>query len=68
MKKITSYDQHGEKLNIEEIKHLDDKEQAEVIADKFTEIPNEYEALKTEDIAVPDFSPCEIPQFEPSQV
>ena len=29
-----------------------------MIADKLTEIPNEYEALKAEDIAVPAFSFC----------
>ena len=42
--------------------------QAEIIADKFTEIPNEYQALKTEDIDIPYFSPEEVPQFEPARV
>ena len=31
-------------------------------------IPNEYEELKNENIAIPHFSPDEIPQFEPAQV
>jgi hypothetical protein len=39
-----------------------------MIADKFTSIPNEYDALKSEDISGPSFSPDEVPQFEPSRV
>ena len=68
LKKITSYDQQSGKINIDEIRHLSDQEQAELIADKFTSIPNQYDALKTEDISVPPFSAAEIPQFEPARV
>ena len=35
---------------VESIKHLSDQEQAEKIADKFSKVSQEYEALKTEDI------------------
>ena len=40
LKRITSHDQKGEKINIDEISHLPVQSQAEIIADKFTEIPN----------------------------
>ena len=65
---MTSYDQRNEKVNIEEISHLNDQEQAETITDKFSSIPNQYLPLKTEDINVPPFSDEEIPQFEPAQI
>ena len=45
------------------IKDLPASEQAELIADKFAEVANEYEKLKEEDIDVPEFSEKEIPQF-----
>ena len=52
----------------DEISHLPDQEQAEIIAAKFSSIQNEYQHLKTEDISVPQFSEKDIPQFHPSQV
>ena len=58
----------SQQVNIEEISHLSDQEQAEIIADKFSSIQNEYEALKTEDITVPPFTDEEVPQFHPAQV
>ena len=68
LKRITSTDQMSQQVNIEEISHLSDQEQAEIIADKFSSIQNEYEALKTEDITVPPFTDEEVPQFHPAQV
>ena len=68
LKRITSFDQRSEKINIDEISHLPDQEQAEIIAQKFSSIPNEYQPLKTDDILVPPFSKKDIPQFQPSQV
>ena len=47
---------------------MPDQEQAEIIAQKFSSIPNEYQPLKTDDILVPPFSKKDIPQFQPSQV
>ena len=43
----------GEKINIDEISHLLDQSEEESIADKFTEISNEYPALKTENNDIP---------------
>ena len=68
LKRITSHDQMNQQINIEEISHLPDQEQAEIIADKFSSIPNLYQPLKTEDVSVPPFSAKDVPQFKPSQV
>ena len=57
-----------EQINVDEINHLPDDQQAEIIAEKFTYIQNIYEPLKTEDISVPPFAESEIPQFNPTQV
>ena len=43
-------------------------EQAEIIADKLSSIPNEYEELRNNDISLPEFSPGDISQFEPARV
>ena len=69
LKKITSFDQQKhDQPSVTEINHLSDQQQAEMIADKFASIPNEYDALQTEDISVPSYSESEIPQFTPAQV
>ena len=47
LKKLTSFDQlKCDQPNVEEIRHLSDQAQAELIADKFAKIQNEYEPLK----------------------
>ena len=53
-------------INIDDISHLSDPEQAEIIADKFSSIQNEYDQLKTEDINIPDFQEKDVPKFQPS--
>ena len=68
LKRITSHDQLSQQINIDEIIHLPDQRQAEIIYDKFCSIPNLYEPLKTEDVSVPPFSPDDIPQFHPFRV
>ena len=69
LKKLTNFDQFKtEKLSVEKIKHLPDFDQAELIADKFSEVANEYEELKTEDINVPPFCEDEIPQFSEEEI
>ena len=68
LKRITSHDQEGWRININEISHLSDQDQAEKIADKFSSIPNEYKKLENEDVFIPPFSSEEIPQFEPARV
>ena len=69
LKKITSYDQQKhEQQNVDDISHLPDQQQAEIIAEKFASIQNEYQPLNSEDISVPTFEEREIPRFHPSQV
>ena len=68
MKRISGFDDKSMEVKIAEISHLDDEKQAEILADYFTLIPNEYEALKSADIDVPSFSDREIPQFQPNQI
>ena len=69
LKKLTSYDQQkSEGLSVESIKDLHIKEQAELIADKFAEVSQEYEKLKSEDITIPEFPNEDVPQFSVEQV
>ena len=69
LKRITSHDQQkNQQTNVDEISHLSDQEQAEKIADKFSSIQNEYEALQTDDISIQPFEASDIPQFHPAQV
>lgn len=69
LKRLCSYDQKkAEPIIVESIKHLSDEQQAEVIADKFAKISQEYEPLKSEDISVPEFEKSSIPKFSPTQV
>ena len=69
LKKITSFDQQKtEQTMVDEISHLSDQQQAELIAERFASIQNEYQSLKNEDIDVPHFEENEVPQFHPSEV
>ena len=69
LKKITSANQHrDEKPIVQEISHLSDQEQAEVIAEQFARIQNEYKPLEKYDISVPPFTTQDVPVFQPAQV
>ena len=69
LKKLTNFDQFkDEEIVVESIKDLSAAEQAELIADKFSEVANEYEELKEEDIIVPPFSEDDIPIFSEKEV
>ena len=68
MKPNSSFDQMDQDINVVDINHLQDQEQAEIIADKFSSIQNEYDHLKTKDDSIPQFIEEEIPNFFPSQV
>ena len=48
--------------------HLPDQQQAELIAEQFASIQNEYQSIQKDDISIPHFDPNQIPQFQPSQV
>ena len=69
LKRIASYDIHKrEELIISEICHLSDTKQAEMIADNFAEIQNEYDPIDPKKINIPEFSVPEIPCFTINQV
>ena len=69
LKRMTNFDQEKfQKLIIPDINHLSDKEQALKLADKFSEIPNEYQQLKSEDIFIHPIDKSDIPQFKTVQV
>ena len=69
LKKITSYDQHkSDKIVIQEINHLSDKEQAEKLGEHFSTIPNQYDQLSKDDIEIEPIEKNEIPQLKEVQV
>ena len=69
MKKITFHDQHkNDNIFVQEINHLPDKDQAEKLAEHFSEIPNQYDQLRREDILIEPINSNEIPQLKEVQV
>ena len=69
LKRISRYDQtKSEVIQVEEISNLDDKLQAEEIADKLSEISNTYKGVEMKDILIPFFSQQDIPQLSTSQI
>ena len=66
---MTAHDQQKkDKLIIQDINHLSDEEQANLLADHFSKVPNEYNQLNTEDIQIPPFCDSDIPQLKQVQV
>ena len=47
VKRMTSYENKQEDITVERINHLSDKEQCELIADEFSEIPSPLSTEKT---------------------
>ena len=69
LKRITNYDQiKSNPVQVEEISHLSDKEQAEAIADSFSTVSNEYDPIQRDKISIPPFSHSSIPQYKPYQI
>ena len=62
LKRISRFDQgKGEVLQVEEISHLSDQEQAEKIADHQAAISNLYKGVELKDIDIPPFTEEDIP-------
>ena len=57
-----------EKTEVEDIKHLTDSEQVELIAEKFAEVANLYEPLDRSRIKIPSFSSDDIPKVKCAEV
>ena len=69
LKRISNYDQaKSEKVQVDEISHMTDKEQAEAIAESFSSRSNEYEPIKKEEIDSPPFEHSDIPKVQTWQV
>ena len=68
VKRIASYENKNEQINVEEINNLSDIVQCELIADEFSKIPNEYTPLHSDDIVYPSFETRDIPQFKEATV
>ena len=69
LRRITNFDQEkGEVLQVDEINHLNDQDQAEAIADSFSSISNEYDPVSREQITIPQFPMSSIPQFKPHTI
>ena len=47
---MTSCESKPEQIIVDNINHLSDREQCELIADEFAEVPNQYNPLNKEDI------------------
>ena len=63
LKRMTSHDQlKTEQVNVEEISHLSDQDQAEKIADSFSTISNQYDEIDPAKIN-PDQKPVHRLQF-----
>ena len=69
LKRMTQQDQGKcEETRVEEISHLSNQEQAELIADQLAEISNSYKGVEISDIVIPPFSPQDIPQLSTQKV
>ena len=69
LKKITNFEQHKrENIQVTEISHLKDQEQAEQIADKFSKVSQEYEPIKEGDVKIPEFKEEDIPTITERKV
>ena len=58
----------GDKVVVDEISHLSDQDQADLIANHFASIQNEFEPLRNHDIVLPNFDLKDFPEFRPSEV
>ena len=69
LQKITKFNQEKTDIvQVDEISHMSDQDQAEAIADSFSAISNEYKPIQKDDISIPPFHKSSIPQFQPKQV
>ena len=69
LKKITSHYQHtNEKIIVQDINHLSDKDQADKLGEHFLTIPNQYDQLEKKDIEIYPIAENKIPQLKKVQV
>ena len=69
LKKMTNFDQQKfEPVQVEAIESLPDQIQADIIAEQFSSVSNEYKPINRNQIKIPKFSPDSIPVFNPWQI
>ena len=69
LKYLSNFDQiKREDPTVENIKHLSDKEQTALIVEKFANVGNSFDALKSCDITTQEFSEKDIPQVSQLKV
>ena len=68
LKKLTSKDNHEDAPEVEEIKHLEDQDQAEAIAKHFAKTSQEYQPLQRDQIKFPPFEEKDIPYITQTEV
>ena len=69
LKRITNFNREKtENVQVDEICHLSDEDQAEAIADSLSSISNEYQETSKDDINIPPFSSSSIPQVQPHKI
>ena len=68
LKKLITNDVPDEKVEVEAIKHLNDSEQVEEIANKFARVANLYEPLDRSKITIPSFTSDDIPRVSCAEV
>ena len=68
IKKLVKLDNKDEKVEVEEIKHLSDEDQVNIIAQHFAKVSQEYEPLNKDDIKFPPFKSEDILKISESEV
>ena len=68
-KRMSNYDSNKfGHLKVDEICHLSEKQQAEVIAESFSSISQQYQPIKTNEINMPHLSSNSVPVFRPTDI
>ena len=65
---MTKYDEKDDKLIVENIRNFSDEKQAELIANKFAQVSNEYDILDRSAIEIPSFTSDDIPRVSEAEV
>ena len=69
LKRLTSYDQvKNQEINLDIFDHMTKEEQAEKLADEFSSVRQEFDLIKKEDIQIPSFNLCDIPEISVTTV
>ena len=68
-KRMTNFQQEkSDIVHVEVISHLSDEDQAEAIADAFSNISKQYDPIKTDEISFPPFPSSSIPEISCEKV